>query len=528
MTTFDGIIIGGGHNGLTLGAYMTRAGLRVCVLEATGAVGGGCSTEQPALPGFRFNLHSNFYISWTNAPLTHDLELGRFGFSTIEPLVQQGTAFRDGSALTIYKDVEKSCASIARFSKRDAATYRDMHQTFAVEMQPLFASLMYNPPLTPDQTRDRLSGPQGKAFLSFAQHDLFTAVNTHFEDYRMRALFKVLLHAGAGENAPGSGLALPSMIAALSGNALPVGGSISLPLALVRIIEAGGGKVQPRAAVVEISINGGRATGVKLADGARVEAEKFIACAINLPATMRLAGEEYFPQAARDKMKEWNWGTHSLVSLHLALNEKPDYVAAKFDPDMNRAFNVIFGAEDGAQIDESFAQIRQHKVPDDLMGNGTCHSQFDPTYAPAGKHVAFWYPFAPYALEDGPEGWDRRREEYTARLLEDWRVYAPNLDDANVLAKFLYTPRDIPRFNPNMVDGSLRMGAFVPSQLGVNRPHPSLADYRTPVEGLYLAGSSSHGGGANGAPGYNAANIIADDLRLKRSWIPVEAPDWRK
>src|ERR1700681_4267030 len=127
MTTFDGIIIGGGHNGLTLAAYMTRAGLKVCVLEATQALGGGCSTEQPALPGFRFNLHSNFYISWASAPLTHDLDLGRFGLSTIEPPVQHGVAFRDGSALTIHKDVEKSCASIGRFSARDARTYREMH-----------------------------------------------------------------------------------------------------------------------------------------------------------------------------------------------------------------------------------------------------------------------------------------------------------------------------------------------------------------------------------------------------------------
>ncbi len=44
MTGFDGIIIGGGHNGLTLAAYMARAGLKVCVLEAARAVGGGCST----------------------------------------------------------------------------------------------------------------------------------------------------------------------------------------------------------------------------------------------------------------------------------------------------------------------------------------------------------------------------------------------------------------------------------------------------------------------------------------------------
>jgi phytoene dehydrogenase-like protein len=527
MAKFDGIIIGGGHNGLTLGAYMSRAGLKVCVLESTTAIGGGCSTEQPALPGFRFNLHSNFYIAWANAPLTRDLELHRFGFSTIEPPVQQGVAFRDGTALTIHKDLEKSCASLARFSRRDADTYRDMHETYAVQMKPLFASLMYNPPLTPDAMRDRLSGPQGREFLSFAKSDLFAAVDARFEDYRIRALFKLLLHAGAGENEPGTGLALPGMISALTGNALPIGGSVSLPLALARVIVARGGTVQTEVDVREICIANGRATGVRLADGTLIEADKFVASSLHAPAMMQMTGEQHFPDAVREKLKSWEWGHHSLVTLHLALNMPPDYAAAKFDPDMNRAFNVIFGCGEGEEIKSGFEQIRRGEFPDHLMGNGACHSMFDPTYAPAGKHVAFWYPFAPYALADGPEGWDRRRDEYTTRLLEDWRVYARNLDKDNILATYLYTPRDIPRFNPNMVNGAIRMGAFIPSQLGVNRPHPLLADYRTPIDGLYLAGSSNHGGGANGAPGYNAANIIAEDLQLTRAWTPVPPPEWR-
>ena len=527
MARFDGVIVGGGHNGLTLGAYMSRAGLRVCVVEAMEKIGGGCSTEQPALPGFRFNMHSNFYIAWANAPLTNDLELHRYGFSTIEPPVQQGVAFRDGTALTIHKDIAKTYASIAQFSKRDADTWRELHETYAIKMRPLFAALLYNPPLAPLELADRLSGAMGKEFLSFARHDLFGAVDGRFEDYRMRALFKVLLHAGAGENEPGTGLALPAMISALTANALPVGGSASLPLALARVIEACGGSVRTSADVREIIVTGKRATGVKLADGTLIEADQFIASSIHLPATMRMAGEDHFPIAARDKMKDWQWGRHSLVTLHLALADKPDYAAAKFDPDMNRAFNVVFGAEDDAQIRQSFEQIRQNRLPDDFIGNGTCHSQFDSTYAPAGKHVAFWYPFAPYALASGPDEWDRRKDEIAARLLQDWQRYAPNLSGNNVLAQFLYTPRDIPRYNPNMVNGAIRMGAFIPSQLGINRPHPLLADYRTPIEGLYLAGSTSHGGGANGAPGYNAANIIAQDLQLQRTWTPVSTPEWR-
>jgi phytoene dehydrogenase-like protein len=527
MARFDGVIVGAGHNGLTLGAYMARAGLKVCVLERNPAIGGGCSTEEPLLPGFRCNLHSNFYIAWASAPLTRDLELHRFGFSTVEPPVQQGVALPDGTALVIHKDLDKSCASIARFSVRDAETYRALHQTYAVTMRPLFASLMYNAPLAPDVLRDRLSGPQGREFLSYARYDLFSAVDRTFEDFRIRNLFKLLLNAGAGENEPGTGLALPGMVSALTGNALPVGGSISLPLALARVIEAGGGVVRTGADVGEISVRNGRATGVRLADGSLVEGACFVASGINLPATMDAVGHEHFPEPVREKAGRWHWGHHSLLTLHLALNRPPDYAAAKFDPDMNRAFNVIFGFGDGDEIERCFAQCRNGEFPDHLMGNGACNSMFDPTYAPSGKQVAFWWPFAPYALQGGPDEWDRLRDDYSARVLETWRRYAPNLDKDNVIASVLYTPRDIPRYNANMVNGAIRMGAFVPSQLGVNRPHPALADYRTPVEGLYLCGSTNHGGGANGAPGYNAANIIAADLQISRSWSPVPLPEWR-
>jgi phytoene dehydrogenase-like protein len=527
MAAFDGVIVGGGHNSLTLGAYMARAGLRVCVLERAPHIGGGCSTEEPILPGFRCNLHSNFYIGFSTAPLMRDFELQRFGFSYIEPAVQHGVALRDGTALVLHRDVERSCASLARFSRHDAAAFRHLHETYAVKMRPFFTAMLYNPPLAPEALRDRLSGPAGREMLAHAPLDLFQVVDKHFEDHRIRTLFKLLMHVTTGENEPGTGLMLPIIMSALTDVALPIGGSLSLPLALARVIEAGGGVVRAGAEVREIVVERGRATGVRLADGTRIEAKRFVASGTDAPATMRMVGEEHFPEPVRQKLKAWHWGNHSLVTLHLALNAPPDYAAARFDPDLNRALNLIFGFDDTDQLIGCFEQCRRGEFPDHLMGNGACNSLFDPTYAPAGKHVAFWWPFAPYALEDGPEGWERRRADYAARLLETWQGYAPNLNKDNVLGSYLYTPRDIPLHDASMVDGAIRMGAYVPSQLGVNRPHPMLAGYRGPVEGLYLCGSSNHGGGANGAPGYNAANVLAEDLKLARSWTPIAPPDYR-
>ena len=107
MTDFDGVVIGAGHNGLALAAYLSRAGMRVAVLERNSRIGGGSSTEERILPGYRLNLHANFYMGIGFCPLLRDLELHRYGFSYIEPPVQQAAVFRDGTAIVVYKDLDE-------------------------------------------------------------------------------------------------------------------------------------------------------------------------------------------------------------------------------------------------------------------------------------------------------------------------------------------------------------------------------------------------------------------------------------
>jgi phytoene dehydrogenase-like protein len=374
MSSHDAVIIGAGHNGLTLAAYLARAGLDVCVLERNVRIGGGTSTEEPVLPGYRLNLHSNFFMGFRHAPLMRDLELYRFGYSYVEPLVQQGAAFRDGTCVVIHKDVEATCRSLARFSKRDADTFRELHGFFG-EMRPLLTSLLYNAPLPVDQLRDRLSGPNARELLSHAQHDLFSAVRKHFDDQRIRTLFTSYMHVITTENEPGSGIVFPAIFANVMEFTLPVGGAQSFAEALRRAIEAGGGTIRTGCEVKEIVTRGGRASAVRLADGETIEANRLVASAIDAPATLRMTGETLFPDEVRQKLNGWHWGNHSLVTLHLALRVRPHYRAASFDPDIARAFNIFFGMDDLDQVAQCFEHCAAQKFPDVLMGNGACNSQ---------------------------------------------------------------------------------------------------------------------------------------------------------
>ncbi|TCT00599.1 phytoene desaturase family protein [Aquabacter spiritensis] len=528
MTSYDGVIIGAGHNSLVMAAYLTRAGLKIAVLERNDRVGGGCTTEEPALPGYRFNIHSNFYMGFRHAPFMRDLELYRYGFSFVEPLVQQGTTFSDGTCIVLHQDLEASCAAIARFSKRDADTFRELSLRYDQEMRPLLTSLRYNAPLPPDVLRDRLSGPQGKEFLSHGRFDLFGVIRHYFEHERVRTMFAALMHVGTIENAPGAGALFPGSMAAVRAYTLPVGGSASFTRALERVLEAGGSRVICNADVREIVVENGRATGVRLDTGETVRATRFVASGIDAPTTMRISGEEHYSQSVRDKLKNWYWGNHSSVTLHLALKRPPTYRSAAYDPEIGKAFNIFFGMDSLDDIEASFHDCETGRFPSILMGNGACNSAVDPLYAPAEGHVAFWWPFAPYSVDGSPSNWDDRAEDYAARLLEHWRAHSDNLDGDNIRASHLATPLDYERLNVNMVQGAARMGAWVPSQLGYNRPHPELSGTRTPIEGLYLCGSSTTGagGGLNGAPGYIAANAVSDDLGLVRTWTPVPAPEW--
>jgi phytoene dehydrogenase-like protein len=145
---------------------------------------------------------------------------------------------------------------------------------------------------------------------------------------------------------------------------------------------------------------------------------------------------------------------------------------------------------------------------------GSTPTVFDPSQAPPGRHTAFMWEKLPYRLRGDARNWDAERDRHGAEMLKTWTEYAPNLADATS-GWFARSPLDTERSLPNMRGGDLLVGSFANGQVGYDRPFRGAGQYRTPIEGLYLCGSSCHpGGNVTGLPGYNAAQVLLADLGL--------------
>jgi phytoene dehydrogenase-like protein len=242
---------------------------------------------------------------------------------------------------------------------------------------------------------------------------------------------------------------------------------------------------------------------------------------------LRLLGEEAVNAAAPhliDQTKAWEWESTSLFNVHYALSERPRLAAAEDDPDADRALIKIMGVE---TVDDLLRHIEAVKAGgfSSTIGAGMVLTDFDPMQAPIdvepNSAVACWETLAPYELSDGD--WESRREDHASSVLETWTEYAPNLADATVIRHYANDPTFVEAKLPNMVRGSIKHGAYVPTQMLSNRPNADCSGYRTPIENLYMAGASVWPGGmVLLGGGYNVAGVVADDLGLDRWWTEPE------
>ncbi len=525
--TYDGIIIGAGHHGLVLGSYMAKAGLDVLVVERRLKYGGGLCTEESTLPGFYHNLHSinHFHISET--PWFKDLGLeDRVDYIT--PRYEFGQPHLDGSALVFGRDLEETVANVARFSKKDADTFREWNRKAESITREIFLPERYSEPLPREQREKLLNRTQsGRDFLEMTLRQPLDVVNELFENEHVKLLFlfKVSLFGTWLVDTMSKTSPMGSIIRAFdleSGYQLCKGGSFNLARGLMETFIAAGGRYQPQVAIDKIIIEGGRATGIQLADGKTVRARQFVASTLDVSQTFEgLIGRSQMPSAFLQKLDNFKPTTWSLFGVHLALAEAPHLTAGAFDPNVNRTLKWSLGAETMEDLFSAFADVNANKVPEIVQFGSGPLSVIDPTQAPPGKHTTYCWHVMPFDPDLGGQKYEDFKEEFSEKIIEVFARYAPNVSGKNILGKYVYTGREYADEIINMSKGDIFMGAFNAEQVMYNH-----FGYRTPVKGLYMAGSAAHPGGAiSGGAGYITASIIADDTGAKKWWKPWDAAE---
>jgi phytoene dehydrogenase-like protein len=519
---YDGIIIGAGHHGLILGSYLARAGLDILLVERRLTYGGGLCTREVTLPGFHHNLHSinHFHISET--PWFKDLNLGA-RVTYITPRYEFGQAHQDGSALVLGRDLEESVANIARFSKKDAATFREWNRKAEKITAQIFLPERYAEPLSKEERESLLSRTAlGREFLEVSNRQPLDVVRELFENEHVRLLFlfKVSLFGTWLVDTLSKSSPMGSVIRAFdleSGYQICQGGSFNLARGLMEAFIAAGGTFQPQVNIDHIVIENGRATGIELADGRTVRARQFIASTLDVHQTFEgMVGREQLPAAFLKKLDGFKYTAWSLFGLHLALNESPRFSAEQFDPNINRSLKWSIGAETMEDLFSAHQDVQAGRVPKIVQFGSGPLSLLDPTQAPPGKHTTYCWHVMPLDPDLGERSYESFKDEFSDKIIECFARYCPNMTDKNILGRYVYTGREYVQEMINMRGGDIFMGAFNAEQVMYNH-----FGYRSPIANLYSAGSAGHPGGAiSGGAGYISAGIIASDLGLKPWWTP--------
>ncbi len=528
MAEYDVLIIGGGPNGLTLGAYLAKAGAKVFLVERRTEVGGGLATEMITLPGFYHNIHAIYHMMVDYAPAYTDLKLEEeYNCRYIYPPLQWTMLLKDGRALCMYNDVEKTCASIEKFSKKDADSYREAAAQYKRFMDGFLAPATFVPsvPALEQLVLFQMS-ELGQEVHEISSKTPLEIVNETFENEHVRALMLYLAcHWSLEPESDGVGYMVPLYINRSSNYRLCVGGSHCLSQALYKTILDNGGTVYTSRIIKRIIVEDGTAKGVELSDGTVIEA-RAVASTIDPSQTfLDLVGRPGISEDFEKRIEGWKWEKWSLFLAHLALEKAPQFTAASADPAINESFVYLMGYDTTEDVIKHYRAMERGELLEDAGFECCFPSVHDPTQAPPGRHTGYISMMAPYNLKQGAEAWYNRKlkEELAQQCLQTLAKYAPNMAGENVLWQYLVTPVDIENKFMDMVQGSIKQGEYHALQMGFQRPNDEASQARTPVKNLYFCGAGAYPGGlVLLGGGYIAADIIAEDLGIKKWWPEPE------
>jgi len=520
--TFDAILIGAGHNTLAAGLHLAAKGWRVGVFEGAATPGGAVRTGEYTIPGFRHDWGAMNLSLFAGSPFFkyYGAELQRHGLAFAPAADPFASVFPDGRWLGVSTDRAATLARIAAFDTEDAATYARLLDAFPGEAPHLFGLLG-----SPMRMRALASfmfkmlrakglggGMEMGRFLLQSPRAWLTET---FRSPQVQALLAAWgMHIDFAPDIAGGAIFpyLEGMANASFGMVLGRGGADTIVTALVAAITARGGVVECGAKVSRIVHDGGRASGVELADGRRIMASRAVIAGVAPLALLRLTGGTGSPafDAGMDRFAH----APGTMMIHLAMEDLPDWTAGA----ALQRFAYVHIAPSMDQMARTYAQAKAGLLPDApviVVGQPTV---VDPSRAPEGKHI-LWLQvrMAPGTILGDAAGtitatdWAQAAEPFADRALDLLEAHAPGTR-AKILGRRIVTPVDLEADNPNLIGGDQLCGSHHLSQNFAFRPLRGHADGSTPIKGLHLTGAAVWPGAGTGAgPGYLLARKLAGD-----------------
>jgi len=525
-------VVGGGHNGLTATAYLARAELRVVCLERREVLGGACVTEE-LWPGARVS-RASYVVSMLQPKVVRELELERFGYRAI-PLDPAYVSLTEQGPIFFFSEVERTAASIARFSRHDAEAYPAFEALFDRVAEFVKPMMLREPPAVGSRHAGDVVALLREAarmagFSKRAVHELvrvFTmSVGDLLDDYfELDGLKGSTASSGvvgvwAGPRTPGTAYNLLHHALGQCGGiegawGQVIGGMGAISQALARSAESAGAEIRTGAEVASIDVSGGRTVGVTLADGTELRAPIVASGAHPKRTVLDLVGADHFPAEVAAEIRRYRTRGGS-VKINLLLSEPPRYTGVSEEEQrlmMTAGVNVCPSIDylERAWQDATLGRPAEHPYVEAELPTAVDRSLTDD-----GRWVMTMFTqYGPPDEAGWPEG---ARERYADACVEQLARFAPNIPDA-VLEREVLAPPDLERIF-GLEGGSIFQGEQGLDQMAFMRPHPEMAQYATPVAGLYLCGAGTHpGGGVTGCSGHNAAHrILRDRRRARRPW----------
>lgn len=526
MKIYDAIVVGGGHNGLVTACYLQKAGLDVIVVEKNDWVG-GAAVSRSLTPGFLYS-NCSYVCSLFRPEIMRDLELPRHGLQVL-PYEGGAVLTRDGDYIANYREHYPHQREFARFSRKDAEAYERYSRDVTRQcrfIQPLLMRTAPDPfSFKPRDVQELLF--LARKFGDYSAHDLAQTIrfwtmsisdflDEYFETDVLKAYLAIsgIIGTALGPMSPGTAyVLLHHYMGEVDGSVgawgFARGGMGAISKALAASFQASGGTIRTGSEVARIATGSGKADGVILANGDEIRGKIVISNADVKRTFLKLVDEASLPDRFVHRVRQFKMRGSS-GKVNIALNSAPEFPALpKGSPCVKGDLHFTDSIE---RMERAYDDWKAERWSADPMIDLMIPTMIDPTMAPPGQHfMSCFTQYCPPRVE-GREWTDADRAAFAESVISQIADYSPGFRD-RIIHMEVRTPREL-EAEVGLTEGNIFQGELTFDQILFNRPVPGYAQYRSPIRGLYMCGSSTHpGGGVMGAPGRNAAAEILRDLK---------------